>query len=283
MGFWPALVYSLVMNAIPLVEVVVHQRSPAVLVLLYWFETVLLLVTGALRIIVHRRATGLAGHHAPLNTVSNHQADLEETRRSLGDENTYLRGFLGITVMFTIAHGIFVLALVFLFRIAGPVTWGDARIALLYAIGVHALFLLWDLRTLPQWTFGQLSTNVGAASLRVLVTQLGLILGIPVAGMTDSPWGIVGTFIALRAVADASLAWLQGFVKRKDLPPGLARFLSKRSKRPVDALEAEFDALKDGAKAVDALLEQPFAKARLAPDAVRRDVAAGATPARDRR
>lgn len=284
MGFWPALLYSLLMNALPLIEVIVHDRPPAVLILLFWFETVLLLVTGAIRIVVHQRATGLAGHHAPLNTVSNHKADVEETRRALGDENTYLRGFLGITVIFTIAHGIFVLALVFLFKIAGPVSYADVRIALLYAVCVHAIFLLWDLRTLPHWTFTQLATNVGASSMRVLVTQLGLIIGIPVSGMAGSPWGLVGTFIALRAIADACLAWMQGLMKRRDLPPGFARFLSRRSKQSVESLEAEFDALKESGKAVEALLERPYNDVRIAPSAPTVAAApANVIPAPDRR
>jgi hypothetical protein len=287
-GFWPALLYSLLMNAIPLIEVIVHDRPPAVLILLFWFETVLLLITGAIRIVVHQRATGLAGHHAPLNTVSDHKADVEETRRAFGDENTYLRGFLGITVIFTIAHGIFVLALVFLFKIAGPVSYADVRIALVYALCVHAIFLLWDLRTLAHWTFVQLATSVGGSSMRVLVTQLGLVLGIPVAGMTNSPWGLVGTFVALRALSDASIAWLRGFVKRRDLPRGLARFLSKRSKQSVEALEAEFDALKESGKAVEALLERRFAEVRTGTaDAPvwpgRETPPANAIPARDRR
>ncbi|HVF65776.1 MAG TPA: DUF6498-containing protein [Casimicrobiaceae bacterium] len=262
MGFLTALAYSLLMNAIPLVEVIVNGRSPAVLLLLYWFETVLLLVTGAMRIVAHRRATGLTGHHVPIATVADPKAGVEATRRSLGNENTYLRGFLGITVVFTLAHGLFVLLLVFLFKIAGPVSFADARIALVYAICVQALFLLWDLRRLPAWTFAQLSANVGTVSIRVLVTQLGLIFGFPVTGMTGSPWGLVGTFIGLRAFADAGIAWLQALMKRKDLPPGLARVFSRTSKQSVEALEAEFDALKESAKGVEALLEAPIAEAR---------------------
>jgi hypothetical protein len=52
----------------------------------------------------------------------------------------------------------------------------------------------------------------------------------------------VGTFVAFRTLGDACLAWMQGFVKRRDLPPGFARFLSRRSKQSVESLEAEFDA-----------------------------------------
>ena len=50
--------------------------------------------------------------------------------RQLGDGNTYLRGFVTTTGIFTVAHGVFVLLLVFLFGVGGPLRWEDARIAL---------------------------------------------------------------------------------------------------------------------------------------------------------
>lgn len=258
MGFLPALAYALLMNAIPLAEVIYHGRSPATLLLLFWFETVLLLVTGAIRIVVHRRATSKSGHHAPLSAVSDHHADAADTVRQLGDGNTYLRGFVTTTGIFTMAHGVFVLLLVFLFGVGGPLRWEDARIALAWAAGVQIVFLLADLPHLRAWSFARLGETCGGASIRVLVTQLGLILGIPMIGITGSPWGMIGTFMGLRAVADASLVWLQGLMKRRDLPPGLARFLARRSKQSVDTLEAEFDALKDRGRDVEALLERPI-------------------------
>lgn len=262
MGFLAALLYALLMNGVPLVEVIVTGRSPAVLLLLYWFETLLLLVTGAIRIVLHRRATLKAGHYASVQTVSDHKLGAEGTRRALAGENAYLSSFLGITVIFTLAHGVFVLLLVFLFRVAGPVSWADARAALVYVICVQSLFLLWDMRHLRGWTFAELTTNVGAVSLRVLVTQLGLIFGFPVMGITGSPWGLVGTFVALRACSDAGLIWLQGFTKRRDLPPGLARVLSRTSKQSTESLEAEFDALKERGSEVERLLELPIDEAR---------------------
>jgi hypothetical protein len=262
MGFLPALAYALLMNAIPLAEVIYHGRSPATLLLLFWFETVLLLVTGAIRIVAHRRATSKTGHHAPLSTVSDHHADAADTVRQLGDGNTYLRGFVTTTGIFTVAHGVFVLLLVFLFGVGGPLRWEDARIALAWAAGVQAVFLLADLPHLREWSFARLGEACGGASIRVLVTQLGLILGFPVAGVTGSPWGMIGTFMGLRAVADASIAWLQGLMKRRDLPPGLARFLARRGKQSVETLEAEFDALKERGRDVEALLERPIGEVR---------------------
>lgn len=271
MGFLAVLLYALLMNGIPLVEVIVTGRSPAVLLLLYWFETVLLLITGAIRIIVHRNATQKVGHYLEVGTIADHKLGAEATRRALAGENAYLKSFLGITVIFTIAHGVFVLLLVFLFRVAGPVTWADARMALVYAICVQSLFLMWDLRTLRTWTFAELGRNVGTVSLRILVTQLGLIFGLPVLGLTGSPWGLVGTFIAFRACSDAGLEWMTAFTKRRDLPPGMARFLSRTSKQSPETLEAEFDALKKRGAEVDQLVEMSIDEVRRPPAALRPD------------
>jgi len=139
----------------------------------------------------------------------------------------------------------------------------------LHLFGIHVAWLLYDLPHIAQWSFARLGVFCGNASIRVLVTQLGLIFGIPMVGITGSAWGMIGTFVGLRALADACIGGLQGLVKRRDLPPGLARFLAARSKQTVDALEAEFDAMKARGREVEALLEQPI-------DAVRTPAAARA-------
>ena len=54
-------------------------------------------------------------------------------------------------------------------------------------------------------------------------------------------------------------------MKRRDLPPGLARFLSRTSKQSVETLEAEFDALKGDSTEVEALLELPISEVRARP------------------
>ena len=262
MGFLAALLYALLMNGLPLAAVIYTGGSPAVLLLLYWFETVLMVITGAIRIVLHRRATAMAGHYVDSATSSHKDSTASSVRAALGEENAFLKGFLQLTVIFTIAHGVFVLLLVFLFKVAGPVSWDDARWALNYAIVVQGLFLLWDLPQIRGWSFAQLSRTVGQVGIRVLVTQLGLIFGFMAAGATGSAWGLVATFVAMRALCDAGMAGLQGFVKRRDLPPGLARFLATRSKQSVESLEAEFDALKRDGAEVEALLERPIGEVR---------------------
>jgi len=261
MGFLAALFYALLMSAIPLADVIWHDRSPAALVLLFWFETVLGLVTGTIRILVHRRATRLTGHFAPTNVVSDSKADADAVVRQLGDENTYLKHFLAITTIFTIVHGVFVLLLVFLFKIAGPLSWGDAKLALAWAVAVQVMFLIIDLPKIARWSFVDLGQVVGQVSIRVLVTQVGLIFGLPAAGMFG-PWGLVGMLMGLRAFADAGIVWLTGLMKMRDLPPGFKRFLARRAKQSEEEIEAEFDAMKDKGRAVELLLERPIDEVR---------------------
>jgi hypothetical protein len=262
MGFLAALLYALLMNGLPLAAVIYTGGSPGVLLLLYWFETVVGVVTGATRIVLHRRATEKAGHYVAANVASDKNASAASVRAALGEENDFLKGFLTITVIFTVAHGVFVLALVFLFKVGGAVSWDDARWALNYVIVVQGVFLLWDLPQIGGWTFGQLSSRIGQVQIRVLITQLGLIFGLMATAVTGSPWGLVGTFVFMRALCDAGIAGLQGFMKRRDLPPGMARFLARRSKQSIESLEAEFDALKRDGAEVELLLERPIGELR---------------------
>ena len=262
MGFLAALLYALLMAALPLLEVVYSGRPPGTLLLLYWFETVLLLVTGTIRIVVHRRATEMTGHYAPTTLVSKADAGVSDVVRGLGERNTYLKHFVALTSVFTVAHGLFVLVLVFLFDVGGPISLNDAVLALAWAAGIHVAWLLYDLPHIAQWSFARLGVFCGNASIRVLVTQLGLIFGIPMVGITGSAWGMIGTFVGLRALADACIGGLQGLVKQRDLPPGLARFLASRSKQSVESLEAEFDAMKARGREVEVLLERPIGEVR---------------------
>ncbi|HEY8243912.1 MAG TPA: DUF6498-containing protein [Casimicrobiaceae bacterium] len=262
MGFVAALLYALLMAALPLVEVVHSGRPPGTLLLMYWFETVLLLVTGSIRIVAHRRATAKTGHYAPTTVVSKADADSADVLRELGDGSTYLRHFVGLTTVFTVVHGLFVALLVFLFNLGGPVTWADAGIALAWVVAVQVAWLAWDLTQIAHWSFVRLGEFCGQASIRVLVTQLGLILGFPVVGITGSAWGMIGTFVGLRALADACIGGLQGLMKRRDLPPGLKAFLAKRGKQTADEIEAEFDAMRDRGREVEALLERPIGEVR---------------------
>ena len=73
---------------------------------------------------------------------------------------------------------------------------------------------------------------------------------------------VAGMLVALRALADAAIAYLTGLLKQRDLPPGLRAFLAKRGRQTEESIEAEFDALKEKGREVEALLERPIAEVR---------------------
>lgn len=267
MTFALTFAYALLMNVIPVVEVIWSGRSPGALLFMYWVETALTIVTGSIRIIAHRRATGKTGHHLDSSRVNDHKSTVAALYSELGGPNTFLKSYLAITVIFTVVHGAFIGLLVFLFRIAPVPTAADLQLAVGWAFALQFFWLSADLPRLSGWAFRELQNSVGDAALRVLVTQIGLIFGLAATAMTGSPWGLIGVFIGFRSLLDAGVAWMRGLMKHADLPSGLARFLSRRSKQSVDELEAEFDAMKKGGAEVEAMLERPIGEVR--PDRAR--------------
>jgi hypothetical protein len=262
MSFLGAFLYSLLINVLPLAEVIHHGRSPAVLLVMYWLETLLALAFGVVRIVLHRRATGKAGHYLDIHKLGDHKQNAKKVRQELGGPNAYLASYLQIGAIFTVAHGFFVLMLVFLFQIAGPVDGEDIRLAATWVLAVQGLALVLDIPAIATWPFRRLQDVTGAATQRVLVTQLGLIFGLPAMGMAGSPWGLVGVFIGLRVLLDSVLLALKGLFKRPDLPPALARFMARRGKQSEAELEAEFDALKADGREIEALVERPIDELR---------------------
>lgn len=249
------LLYALLMNVLPVAEALWHGRSPGAILFMYWFETCALLLTNSVRIVLHRRATGKTGHYCNLH--GNKHAARHELLKSVRGANSFLAGYLGITVIFTIAHGVFVAGIVFLMKITGPVRWEDMQLAALWVIVVQLVFLIADVTRIGGWSFERLRRVISQSTMRVLVTQLGIIFGLMFAAATRSGWGLVFTFVALRTALDVLIHWLGTLMRREDLSPGLARWLSKRSKQPEAELQAEFDELKGDESAAIEFYERP--------------------------
>jgi hypothetical protein len=257
-----ALLYALLMNGLPLAAVAYTGASPGVLLLLYWFETVLMIVTGASRILLHRRATAKAGHYVTAAEASRKGATAASVRQALDGKNDFLWRFLGINAIFTVAHGVIVFSLVFLLEDAGPVSWEDARQALVYAVVVQGVFLLWDLPQIRGWSFAQLAHAVDQVKVRVLVTQVGIFIGFAVGGVVGSAWGLVGTLAALRAICDTMIVRQQRLWNRRDLRPDVARAMARHTRQSVESIEAQFDAVKRDIADIEALLERPISEVK---------------------
>src|SRR5947209_7450062 len=104
-----SLLTALGLNAIPAFGWFVADWSAGTILVLYWLETLIGTMFVALRIVLHRHVRPSKGHwdyRAPQTQGTQNNNG--------GGRATYLLAFLVPTLVFTMAHGIFLLALGFL-------------------------------------------------------------------------------------------------------------------------------------------------------------------------
>src|SRR5690348_9441181 len=103
---WLNLLFVLLINAVPLVGVKMFGWSVGVVLMLYWVENLLTAVFTTARIALHRALTRKRGHWrtGTLGTKVNNKP----SRSGLLGE------YAVMAFVFTLAHGIFVIAIVFL-------------------------------------------------------------------------------------------------------------------------------------------------------------------------
>lgn len=192
---------------------------------IYWGENAIGTIFIALRIWLHRGLTRKRGHyrnHLGLQ-VSGDGAD---KIKSITDRS-FLAEYLTTSVVFTLAHGVFVLAIFALIFKAAPDD--DTMRWALLAIGLSQLFgFLFDLVGLRSRSFAWLKLVAGRSLARVLVVQLAIIFGMALAALTghNAAFGI--PFAGLKLLVDlgAALAtekppqsdegprWLMGIMKK---------------------------------------------------------------------
>src|SRR4051812_37473517 len=104
---WLNLVFVLLVNAVPLYGIKYLGWSIGTVLLLYWLENLLVALFTCTRIVLHRALTRKSGHWrtGSLGVMVNNKPS---TRGLLGEYAT-------MAIVFTLAHGIFVFAIVFLF------------------------------------------------------------------------------------------------------------------------------------------------------------------------
>ena len=246
MGFLAALAYALLMSAIPLADVIWHDRSPAALVLLFWFETVL----GARhRRDPHRRAPARDANDRPLRADERgvrleggrRRGRAPARRRATPTSSTSSRSRRSSRSRTACSC----CCSCSCSRSRDRSRWADAKLALAWAVARaghvpadrpaedRALELR---RARPGRRAGvdPRAGHAGRPDLRP-ARRPGMF----------GPWGLVGMLMGLRAFADAGIVWLTGLMKMRDLPPGFKRFLARRAKQSEEEIEAEFDAMKE--------------------------------------
>jgi hypothetical protein len=171
--------------------------SPATALTLYWVDNVVGSVAMAVRILLHRRATGAAGH-------SRAQLDVVVTTSSAGQESqvefrSFLTEFLVTSTVFSVAHGIFLAAVTaFVLERPDPDAVREGAIAIAIC---HAIALTVDRFTLASWPFARLKEQAQRMMGRVALVNIALLGGTWVMAFSSSA-SFFSVFVWLKAASD---------------------------------------------------------------------------------
>lgn len=221
------IVTVLVSNAIPLIGVLRYGWSATNVLVLYWLESLLIAIFTCLRIAAHCRLTRLRGHWR--------EGQLTPSPGAVGKRPVLLRDYATVAFVFTLAHGLFVIALAFIFTSNHPDSpvWRfesvPFRHGALLLLAVLAAEFVVDMIGLRARTFAWMRAYTQQRMGRVLILHLAIIFGMFAAAATDSPYAILYVLIGLKTLWDLAMSgsgdappapaaqpprWLVGFSER---------------------------------------------------------------------
>jgi len=224
--------FALLVNAVPIYGVLVEGWSATTILVLYWIENLLTAVATCLRIAVHRSWTGKRGHY--------HGGQLGVTvgGKSARPIRTFLGEYATAALIFTLAHGVFVVALPLILASNHPddprwqVSFSQLRIGVAAVASFLGLGLVADLPSLPTWSFARIRAYAQARLGRVLILHLTIIFGVLALAFTESPYGFLYVLVGLKTLADVGGA-LARDEPLPDKPPAWAsRIASRVGKAP---------------------------------------------------
>lgn len=198
-GWISHLLAILGINAVPAAGWFLSDWSAGTTLLVYWFENLIAALFIAALMSLHRARRNCSGYHKyrPAGTPG------------AARHGTFLAYFLPASLIFTLAHGFFLLVILFMLNVNGrgdiasinprSVLTGCAFVVLF----VTADFLL-NLRGLSSRTFAWMERLASRNLGRVVVVHLALIGGMFAAAVLKNERGFFGVFIALKALSDLS-------------------------------------------------------------------------------
>jgi hypothetical protein len=222
------LLFVLLVNAVPLYGVNVLGWSVGTILLLYWFENLLGAVFDTARIMLHRALTHKEGHwrRGALGGI-----DIN------GEHKTYglAREYAVSAFSFTLVHGIFMFAIVFMFgpAMADAAHWRFSFHqfglgALLIAVALMANFLV-DSTTMRARSFASIKSYAQQRLGLVTLMHLTLIFGACAMVVTDAPAAVLYVLIAMKTLWDIGTAGAA--TTSPTSPPGRSARLIERIDR----------------------------------------------------
>lgn len=223
------LLQALGVNSIPAAGFFGEGWSIGTTLLLYWVETLVVILLVTARILLHRRWTRRAGHWAATTAMTTSGKGRKPVRSG---KSTFLAGFLGVMIPFTAAHGIFVLMIVFLVL---PERGGDAarvsfehfRIGAAGMAAFLALGLAFDLVGLRRRPFAWIERLANRAQGRMLLTHLTIIFGMGAMAWFDGPIGLFLVFAGLKLLGDLGGLLAKDDARLAPEPPKWAAHLDR--------------------------------------------------------
>lgn len=199
-----ACIVVLLVNAVPVVGVLYHGWSVASVLVLYWFENLLVAACTCIRIAVHRRLTRKRGHwrDGQLGVSS----DGKPVRGGLLTE--YATG----AFVFTFAHGVFVAIIVFALghEDADEPMWAFSLQQVGYGALVVAAMLIvelaFDLATIRSRSYAWMQEQARRRMGRVVILHVVIIFGLAAVVMTGSPLGIIFLLVGLKTLTELGTA-----------------------------------------------------------------------------
>jgi ABC-type multidrug transport system fused ATPase/permease subunit len=237
---WLSVLFALLVNAVPVYGVLAEGWSAATILALYWLENLLTAVATCLRIAVHRSWTGKRGHYrsGQLGVVAG---------KSRPPGRTFLAEYATAALVFTLAHGVFVvfLTLILAENHPGDRRWQLSLAQLRFGAAVVASFLgaglVVDLPSLPTWSFARVRAYAQQRLGRVLILHLTIIFGMLAIMLTESPFGLLFVLIGLKTLADVAGAFPHD-EPLPDKPPAWASRFVARVGPAAGHAGADFDA-----------------------------------------
>lgn len=198
---------SLAAGAVPLWGVLAEDWTDGTGLALYWCETLLVIPLMTIRIGLHRRWTRKQGHGFPL-FVPQLEAGEKRVAREFRT-GQFLREFVGKSLGFTLVHGIFLAALLFL--LLPDQLHGNAVVdleALRQGFRATAGILLagfaWDLFSLRRKSFQWMREETEATFGRLGMVHFAILIGMFAMAVSHRPHSLLFTFFVLRVMAEAS-------------------------------------------------------------------------------
>ena len=213
-----AIVLALLINAVPLAGVLYFDWSAINVLVLYWFENLMIGVCTFIRLLLHRSWTRKRGYWRHTNRLG---IQINNKPAMMGLIGEYAAASFG----FTLAHGIFVGGIALLVHQNYPdqamwqLSWHQVFRGALAIAAFLGVELVVDLMRIRTASFAALRDYAQARMGRVIVMHLAIIFGMMAMALSNSPMGVLYVLIALKAGADLLSIVTRGAAKLADRPP----------------------------------------------------------------